>query len=405
MKKRTDIARLFAAATLIAAASAAAGEPTADYQFNDSLSSSANKKKAPPLVLLASGNTYVTTTVDGVERQVLQFPLHAGLQLQPTTKLVGNGDYTIAVLAGIDDISGRRRLVDFKSGTSDSGLYEVSGTLSFPPAANGSSPAAATPGEFHQYVLTRNSSTGRLAGYLDGLPTFAVTDSGNLGVIGPENALRFFFDNTTDGTTGEDASGQVARIRLFPAEMNSEAVAQLDWIPNGPQHASTVNYTYVPANTPLVFGDTVEWRFYDIAGHTVTDESGSGAFDSGYETKGGVFTQLFDAAGTYDYGCSFHSSMHGTVAVAMTGKPAEGSISTSFTLKWALAKAASGFVYDVEIQRPSDASFVAFRSGTSKNKVSFVPDAGPGTYQFRARRRSLTSGAIAYSPALVIQVS
>lgn len=404
MKISSNAATL--AAMLLMASAAAQTDPTADYQFKGSLASSANKKKAPPLVLLASGNSFVTTTVDGVERQVLQFPLHAGLQLQPTNKLVGsNGDYTIAMLAGLDDVSGRRRLVDFKSGSSDSGLYETSGSLSFAPLASGSSAAVVKPGEFHQYVVTRNSSTGRLAGYLDGLPTFAVTDSGGLSAISAEKALRFFYDNTTDGTTGEDASGQVARIRLFPTEMNSEAVAQLDWVPGGPQHTATVNFTYLPATTPLAFGDTVEWRFYDSAGHTVTDESGTNAFESGYQTKGGVFTQQFDAAGTYEYGCAFHSSMHGTVAVAMTAKPAEGSTATSFTLKWALAKAASGFVYDVEIQRPSDSAFVSFRSGTTKNSASFIADAGTGTYQFRARRRSLTSGAVGFSPVLLIKVS
>jgi plastocyanin len=60
-------------------------------------------------------------------------------------------------------------------------------------------------------------------------------------------------------------------------------------------------------------GGTVTWTNVGQAPHTVT--AGDGSFDSGMLDSGGTFAQTFPTAGTYDYVCTFHPGMAGTVQV------------------------------------------------------------------------------------------
>ena len=59
--------------------------------------------------------------------------------------------------------------------------------------------------------------------------------------------------------------------------------------------------------------NTVQWTNNDIAPHTVTAVDKS--FDSGELNTGDTFTYTFTTPGTYQYGCSYHPWMKGTVIV------------------------------------------------------------------------------------------
>ena len=70
-------------------------------------------------------------------------------------------------------------------------------------------------------------------------------------------------------------------------------------------------------------GTTVTWTNDDTTLHTVTSgsaESGdSGAqFDSSYLAAGKTFQHKFDTAGTFDYYCTLHPFMTGTIYVIAT---------------------------------------------------------------------------------------
>jgi plastocyanin len=71
--------------------------------------------------------------------------------------------------------------------------------------------------------------------------------------------------------------------------------------------------SYSPATISVSAGTTITWTNKDAVAHTVT--SSSGAFDSGSIAPNGTWTFKFTAAGTYNYICTFHSSMAGTVMV------------------------------------------------------------------------------------------
>lgn len=85
-------------------------------------------------------------------------------------------------------------------------------------------------------------------------------------------------------------------------------------IPSGAE-VNTAGPGYSPSTVTVVIGvnNTVTWTNYDNAPHTVTAVDKS--FDSGEMNTGDTFTHTFTTPGTYQYGCSYHPWMKGTVIV------------------------------------------------------------------------------------------
>ena len=74
------------------------------------------------------------------------------------------------------------------------------------------------------------------------------------------------------------------------------------------------NFAFAPATLTVAAGNTVTWTNKDEEPHTVVASDGS--FHSpGMGTAGHLFTYTFPTAGTFDYICSIHPFMHGTVVV------------------------------------------------------------------------------------------
>ena len=77
---------------------------------------------------------------------------------------------------------------------------------------------------------------------------------------------------------------------------------------------------YSPDTITVVIGanNTVTWENSDPTVHTVTSWSvpaGAAEFDSGYIQSNGVYTQTFTIPGAYQYHCTLHTWMSGTVLV------------------------------------------------------------------------------------------
>ncbi|MDO8737031.1 MAG: cupredoxin domain-containing protein [Thermoleophilia bacterium] len=68
-----------------------------------------------------------------------------------------------------------------------------------------------------------------------------------------------------------------------------------------------------PAEVTVDVGTTVTWSNNDSVTHTVT--GGSGAINSGDLQSGQNFGYTFNEAGTFDYACTIHPDMKGTVIV------------------------------------------------------------------------------------------
>ncbi|NLU82628.1 plastocyanin/azurin family copper-binding protein [Rhodococcus sp. HNM0569] len=80
------------------------------------------------------------------------------------------------------------------------------------------------------------------------------------------------------------------------------------------------NVAFTPHHVTIPAGGTVEWRFEDggVLHHVRSVGGADGGtrdeFDSGI-TGDGTFAHTFHEAGTYEYSCSVHPYMVGTVTV------------------------------------------------------------------------------------------
>jgi plastocyanin len=73
----------------------------------------------------------------------------------------------------------------------------------------------------------------------------------------------------------------------------------------------TVENGFVPTTDTIKTGTTVTWTNRDTMPHTVT---GTG-FNSGDIAPGGSYSHQFQSAGAFDYHCSIHTVMQGTINV------------------------------------------------------------------------------------------
>jgi plastocyanin len=72
-------------------------------------------------------------------------------------------------------------------------------------------------------------------------------------------------------------------------------------------------FAFVPATLAVHAGSTVTWTNHDEEPHTVA--ASDGTFHSPGMGTGATFSHTFAATGTFDYVCSIHPMMHGTVVV------------------------------------------------------------------------------------------
>lgn len=74
------------------------------------------------------------------------------------------------------------------------------------------------------------------------------------------------------------------------------------------------NFSFVPTSLTVKKDTTVTWTNNDSTSHTVTSTAGS-ELSSGTLGVGQTYSHTFTIAGTYQYHCSFHPSMTGTIVV------------------------------------------------------------------------------------------
>jgi plastocyanin len=77
------------------------------------------------------------------------------------------------------------------------------------------------------------------------------------------------------------------------------------------------NFTFTPKSVTVKAGTTVTWTNQDDIPHTVT--STNKQFRSKALDTDDKFTFTFSTPGTYDYFCSLHPKMTGTIVVEATG--------------------------------------------------------------------------------------
>ena len=127
---------------------------------------------------------------------------------------------------------------------------------------------------------------------------FAYAQKGAIGVFQVENGTSTVGTTTTTTTTTSAAAPSGSTVVIEPGSATQTAA----------------DY-YSPSTITVEIGvnNTVTWVNDDNAAHTVTATDGS--FNSGNMNPGQSWTYTFTAAGTYEYYCSYHPWMKGTVIV------------------------------------------------------------------------------------------
>jgi plastocyanin len=91
------------------------------------------------------------------------------------------------------------------------------------------------------------------------------------------------------------------------------------------QDVTIEGFAFSPGTVTVNVGDSVTWTNNDSAAHTAT---GSG-FDTGNIANGASASETFQSAGTFEYACSIHPQMTGTVAVQAAGGGGGGAGATT----------------------------------------------------------------------------
>ena len=115
---------------------------------------------------------------------------------------------------------------------------------------------------------------------------------------------------------GGDSSSSTSTETVTEQEGESAAGANAA-APSGDavrsQKVEIVDYAYDPDPVTIEEGGKVIWHNEDSVAHTATAEDGS--FDTGTIEEGKIKSETFKQAGTYEYICSIHPTMHGTIEV------------------------------------------------------------------------------------------
>jgi hypothetical protein len=135
-------------------------------------------------------------------------------------------NYSIETVFNFSSLSGYRKIIDFKDLSSDTGLYNLHTALNFYNVATGPTGAFA-PNVDARLVITRDSTTDLVNGYVNGTLQISFTDSSGLGIFSAaNNIIQFFKDDFATGQR-EASDGVVDLIRIYDAPLTAAEVAAL----------------------------------------------------------------------------------------------------------------------------------------------------------------------------------
>lgn len=232
----------------------------------------------------------------------------------------------------------------------------------------------------------------------------------------PQDILGFTAPGSCTGTTiltcavGGLAAGGTQNLPVTvtpasgPRSITLRALGTSDQVDRSPTNDGATAVTTVKAEPGTMYvavrdsgfspevldaprGTAVRWSLFGPSNHAVVDGSGMNLFSFGPAapvTSFGPFT--FNSAGVYPVndGAALTSRIRIPVGVS----PASGSPATNFTVRWAAAAPAAGFVFDVQHKGPGG-TWQPFRTGVTALTGVWNPNrqTAKGTHGFRARTR------------------
>jgi hypothetical protein len=238
--RRTALTVVGVTAFVAAACTPAPPTPNADYQFyayqgdGEGSAASCSATPGPPLVpwgYAGYSDGGVVESVDGINEHVQWFEKGGGWRFV-TSGEMRNDAYSVVILFRFEETAGWRRLLEFKNGTSDNGLYLLNGRLTFyPRPATGARTVGVN--EYVQVILTR-AANGVVRGFVDGAQQWQFTDTTGDALISSASVLFFFLDEGGPAGGTEESGGAVARIRVFNRPLSNDEIRALGQTPGSP---------------------------------------------------------------------------------------------------------------------------------------------------------------------------
>ena len=128
-------------------------------------------------------------------------------------------------------------------------------------------------------------------------------------------SLIFYFSkgSSSAGTSGGGEMTNAGNNNAAPSESTGGSVVTKD--SSGNILVEMKNIAFNPNHIEIFVGQTVKWMNKDSVEHQIYSNSNDNEIKSYRMGAGENFTYTFRKAGTYDYHCTIHPSMKGTVIV------------------------------------------------------------------------------------------
>ena len=195
----------------------------------------------------AFGGPSLSTLGGSLAASGFTFGFNEGLSL---TGVVGS-TYTIAMRFRFDEVSGYRRIIDFKDRASDNGPYVLSGASNFYPTVTGPT-APYVPNTLGLTIFTRDAA-GLFSAYFGGALQYSFLDAGNEGVRSV-NTVRFFQDDLSVGN--EASAGFVNYIATWNSALTQAQVAA--FVPGTPTTTVPEPATFVLLGAGMLMAGLVQ---------------------------------------------------------------------------------------------------------------------------------------------------
>jgi hypothetical protein len=214
----------FITASVLLASYPTQAAQVAFFDFNSNISSSLPGYTMTAINSLVpfTPNDYVTETVFGSPKTVLNVEAAHGLNLD-VTALVNRTNYTIVMDVRSPTISGYNKLMSLDGGFSDAGVYFVSDGIAFYPL--GSSSNTLTPNQWTRVALSYNGTDMNL--FYGDLNNFTLASTGTAdSYYTLADTLQFVVDDSSTGYN-ENSPLQISSLRLFDTSLSLQDIQNL----------------------------------------------------------------------------------------------------------------------------------------------------------------------------------
>lgn len=156
-----------------------------------------------------------------------RFPAGAGLAI---TNALPRAIYTLDLEVGFDEVTGYRKLVDFKSLTTDEGVYVFDGALQLVLDLSGTvvvtSAKRFTAGKAAWVTITRDAA-GRVTAYINGADPISFVDTAGVAEFSVGGTVGYVAMDDIPTNQTENSGGTLRAISIWDRSLTAAQVAAL----------------------------------------------------------------------------------------------------------------------------------------------------------------------------------